>query len=238
MLCFPVFIAYRPCICPAPRPLAVWRLRRLPRLDRGHVRASPDFPTSLPLRVIPLTHRLFLFMRLRTLSFSISLNPFVCHSYENNRGVAQLFPFWIKTLATHLSPMYLSSFFSNYSALFCTFLHLPKTQPFYFQAIPNSLRKTPGGGVSLRLLRPASLLPSESHILPILSLAGACEPAWASLPALPFQPSTVDRRSRPCRDYQPPLRRSSPVTEHTSHPAIPEVASAIIKSERGIFRYD
>src|SRR6266436_5454616 len=118
MLCFPVFIAHRPCICPAPRSLAVWRLRRLPRLDRGHVRASPDFPTSLPLRVIPLTHRLFLFMRLRTLSFSVSRNPFVCHSYENNRGVAQLFPFWHAVLATHLSSMYLSSFFSSDSTLF------------------------------------------------------------------------------------------------------------------------
>src|SRR5229473_3216934 len=103
MLCFPVFIAHRPCICPAPRPLAVWRLPRLPRLDRGHIRASPDFRTSLPLRVIPLTHRLFLFMRLRTLSFSVSRNPCVCHSYENNRGVAQLFPFWHAALATHLS---------------------------------------------------------------------------------------------------------------------------------------
>src|SRR5712691_3518964 len=120
MLCFPVFIAHRPCICPAPPRLAVWRLRRLPRLDRGHIRASPDFRTSLPLRVIPLTHRLFLFMRLRTLSFSVACKPCVCHSYENNRGVAQLFPFWHAVLATHLSAMYLSSFFSDYSTLSCT----------------------------------------------------------------------------------------------------------------------
>src|SRR5712691_2020203 len=120
MLCFPVFIAHRPCICPAPRSLAVWRLPRLPRLDRRHIHASPDFRTSLPLRVIPLTHLLFLFMRLRTLSFSVACKPFVCHSYENNRGVAQLFPFWYAALATHLSSMYLNSFFSSYSKFFCT----------------------------------------------------------------------------------------------------------------------
>ncbi len=41
----------------------------------------------------------------------------------------------------HSSPL-----FSCSSKLFCTFLHLSKTQPFYFHAIPNSLRKTPGGG--------------------------------------------------------------------------------------------
>src|SRR5229473_596574 len=146
MLCFPVFIAHRPCICPAPRPLAVWRLPRLPRLDRGHIRASPDFRTSLPLRVIPLTHRLFLFMRLRTLSFSVSRNPFVCHSYENNRGVAQLFPFWSKALATHLSAMYLSSFFSDYSTLFCTH---EKHNPFILKQFRTLCEKHRGVGGSI-----------------------------------------------------------------------------------------
>ncbi len=40
----------------------------------------------------------------------------------------------------HSSPL-----FSDYSTLFCAFLRLSKTQLFCFQAIPNSLRKTPGG---------------------------------------------------------------------------------------------
>ena len=35
----------------------------------------------------------FLFMRLRTLSFSVSRKPFACHSYENNGGVPKQFPF-------------------------------------------------------------------------------------------------------------------------------------------------
>src|SRR5207249_10607386 len=34
-------------------------------------------------------------------------------------------------------------------ALSCRFLHQLKTQPFYFQAIPHSFAKTPGGGVPL-----------------------------------------------------------------------------------------
>jgi hypothetical protein len=35
----------------------------------------------------------FVFLRLRTLSFSVSSNPFACHSYENCRGVPKQFPF-------------------------------------------------------------------------------------------------------------------------------------------------
>src|SRR6266852_4941386 len=42
----------------------------------------------------------------------------------------------------------LSPFSSNSCALFCTFLHVTKTQLFSFQAIPHSLpRTTRGGGV-------------------------------------------------------------------------------------------
>ena len=36
----------------------------------------------------------FQFRALRTLSFSVACKSFACHSYENNRGVAQLFPKW------------------------------------------------------------------------------------------------------------------------------------------------
>src|SRR5260370_32336161 len=46
----------------------------------------------------------------------------------------------------------LSPFFSPSFALFCTFLHSRKTQLFSFQAIPHSLRKTPGVGVGGHLL--------------------------------------------------------------------------------------
>src|SRR5260370_14604039 len=46
----------------------------------------------------------------------------------------------------------LSPFFSHSCALFCTFLHSRKTQLFSFQAIPHSLRKTPGVGVGAAVL--------------------------------------------------------------------------------------
>src|SRR5258708_27133153 len=36
-------------------------------------------------------------------------------------------------MATHHTPFYSSAFFSHSCALFCTFLHSPKTQPFSFQ---------------------------------------------------------------------------------------------------------
>jgi hypothetical protein len=40
----------------------------------------------------------------------------------------------------------LSPFFSHSCALFCTFLHLPKTQLFCFHVLPHSLQKTTRGG--------------------------------------------------------------------------------------------
>ena|SRR2546425_11979047 len=47
---------------------------------------------------------------------------------------------------TSHSPLYSTSFFSHSCALFCAFLHFPKTQLLSFQAIPHSLQKTWGCG--------------------------------------------------------------------------------------------
>jgi hypothetical protein len=41
----------------------------------------------------------FPFMRLHTLSFSVSRKSCICHSYENTGGVPQLFPLWNARLA-------------------------------------------------------------------------------------------------------------------------------------------
>src|SRR6266571_5219905 len=49
-------------------------------------------------------------------------------------------------IQTFRSAFHSSPLFSYHSKLFCTFLHLPKIQPFCFHAIPHSLTKTPGGG--------------------------------------------------------------------------------------------
>src|SRR5712691_11569809 len=42
----------------------------------------------------------FVFKSLRTLSFSVSCKPCVCHSYANRRGGYRQFPTWNESLAT------------------------------------------------------------------------------------------------------------------------------------------
>src|SRR6266436_6152324 len=71
------------------------------------------------------------------------LISFVSHSYANTGGVGVFFPFWDSTSAVPVENSLLdsSSFFSNSCALFCTFLHSPKIQPFSFQSFPHSLPK-------------------------------------------------------------------------------------------------
>src|SRR6266849_3274426 len=65
--------------------------------------------------------------------------PLECAVPKNPRGWGLLFRFRNSSLATHLSPLYSSSFFSHSCALFCTFSHSPKTQPSYFQSLAHSL---------------------------------------------------------------------------------------------------
>jgi hypothetical protein len=102
---------------------------------------SHSFPPVFPL----VSHLPYL------LPSSVSRNPFVCHSYENCRGVYPKFPILepVHSVpcrgAIHHSPPYSSSFFSNSSALFCTFLRPCKTQLVSFQAIPHSASKNRSG---------------------------------------------------------------------------------------------
>ena len=109
---------------------------------RSHPRRSPDSAPgagSLP------------FWSYRQTGTLPRLISFVCHSYENCRGVYPFFPFWNSTsaLPPQTTGHYSSLLFSNECRLFCRLLRLRKTQLFCFQAIPRSLRKTPGGGVPI-----------------------------------------------------------------------------------------
>ncbi len=62
-------------------------------------------------------------------------------------GMGAMLPLGHSRLVTrHLQADSSSFIFIHFQAL----LHLPKTQPFYFQAIPNSLAKTPGVGKGLQ----------------------------------------------------------------------------------------
>src|SRR3989441_319658 len=93
----------------------------------------------------------FVFIRLRTLSFSVyniflfklfAFNPFRTLS-RNTGGGYQLFPKWNSTLSTHPPPTYSSSFFSHSCALFGA---MGATQPFWNQFVPHSFYRNGGVG--------------------------------------------------------------------------------------------
>src|SRR5713226_587005 len=90
-------------------------------------------------------------MGLRTLSFSVSCNSFVCHSYEKCRGVHQLFPFWNSSLFAGYSNLDSTTSNLYLFILLRTLLHAPKTQLLCFQAVLHSFAKTAGGGGTLAL---------------------------------------------------------------------------------------
>ncbi len=93
---------------------------------------SPDSP-RFPL---------FVFKRLHTLSFSVSRKSCLCHSYENCRVCTNN-----SHCGTRHAPLSLATILKFFLfILFRTLLHSPKTQPFYFHAIPHSLPKTTRGG--------------------------------------------------------------------------------------------
>src|SRR2546422_9048507 len=99
----------------------------------------------------------FVFIRLRTLSFSVynifpfkrfAFNPFRTLS-RNTGGGYQLFPKWNSPLSTHSAPTYSSSFFSHFCALFGA---MGATQPFWNQFVPHSFYRNGGvGGTFLRI---------------------------------------------------------------------------------------
>ena len=153
-------------------------------------------------------------MRLRTLSFSVSRNPFVCHSYENNRGVAQLFPFWHAVLATHLSAMYLSSFFSDYSTLSCTH---EKHNSFIFKQFRTLCEKHPGVG-------------EQFDAYPSLPSARA---EFRSQPPLRLRLRELCVPRGLCVNFDSLLRAAFHGSRNTPVTAIPEVASAIINPNEG-----
>jgi hypothetical protein len=61
---------------------------------RGCTPSHPFFISVTSVESIMHICKLFVFRSVRTLPFSVSRNPFACHSYENTGGVCQLFPFW------------------------------------------------------------------------------------------------------------------------------------------------
>jgi hypothetical protein len=110
------------------------------------VTLSDSFPPSF----LHVSHLPYL------LPSSVSRNPFVCHSYENGRGVYQQFPFW-NDFTTGEPSLNVQTFkFVDVSACFrpisfffkhvLTLLHSREIQLISFQAVPHSLSKTTRGG--------------------------------------------------------------------------------------------
>jgi hypothetical protein len=130
---------------------------------RRSVSPVPTVAPSLHFRYSgekPVTESLFFTLSFHTLTHSSILRipqllylPLLCDfcipdgsAGRKLPGVYQLFPFWNSPPTTRLSPPYSSSFVSYSCALFCTFLHSRKTQPFSFQPIPHSASKNRGCG--------------------------------------------------------------------------------------------
>jgi hypothetical protein len=115
---------------------------------------SPTFPSQRRKARHTPHFSPFLFMPLRTLSFPVSCNSFVCHSYENT-GVypnsshsgtrSTRLPGFVRA-TSHESPITNPFVFT----LFHTLLRSSKSQLVSFQGIPHSFTKTPGGGVPPR----------------------------------------------------------------------------------------
>src|SRR5882762_5775835 len=110
-----------------------------------------EFSDSLrPTSVVPNTYAL----PLATVAPQPLCNQSVTHSFYLDGGcIPRCIPPNGAALTTAIlsntCPMFRISFiFNPVRTLFCTFLHSPKTQLFYFQAIPDSASKntTTGGG--------------------------------------------------------------------------------------------
>src|SRR6266478_2379204 len=127
------------------------------------VELSDAFPSKFPF----VSHLPYV------LPSCVSRNPFVCHSYENCRGVYQQFPFWNSTFArsahyrskiptwserdTPNTPLVLNFFSFRFLRTLLHFLYSPKTKLFSFQEITHSLTKTQGWGRGLLFFAGRSL---------------------------------------------------------------------------------
>ena len=116
-------------------------------IDRQHLRQAARFASLHSSPLFPLPHLSPLLPTPYALLSATATpqplcNQSVTHSFYLDGGCVPLFP----TCQHSNLPMFqrvskLSPLFSHSCALFCTFLHSPKTQLFYFQAIPHSASK-------------------------------------------------------------------------------------------------
>src|SRR5260370_659374 len=102
----------------------------------------------------------FVFKRLRTLSFSVCRKSFARRSYENNRGVYQLSPFWYSPLASRHLPVaaapscFVFIFFRTLLHSFALFCSSRRSNTLVFKRFRTLCEKHPGGGRSPTLVCP------------------------------------------------------------------------------------
>src|SRR2546425_654775 len=139
-------------------PPQFWR-SQIPALSEGRVPCQPCPPVTRSFQLVQYLHApliCILLVKARTkILNSRSLFSRGCALFHFPYPLSPLLATLTKIagcvptipnleLATLQSPLYSRSFFSHSRALFCAFLHSPKNQPLFFQAIPHSLRKTWG----------------------------------------------------------------------------------------------
>jgi hypothetical protein len=226
-------------------------LARLPRASMGHAVLPPP-PATSGLRKLLFCKSHDPSNRLESTLLQVfipeNLKPFGINTYEKQGEGCQL---WLTKYYTEVSvaanflalhqaflpvafcPFSIFTFpFSTLSSIFRTLFQVPY--------LPSPLFAT--------LTKTAGVCTYNSHsgTHPYHSLVGRSLRTRrsrlgrggpdVSLPVLPFnfQPSTVDRRSRPCRDCQPPLRRSSTGhgsrnTGHESRLSFPYIITSLFR---------
>ena len=112
------------------------------------------------------------------------------------------------TLSGSLSPA-----ISHSCALFCSFLHSPKTQLFSFQSFPHSLPKTPGVGYLLPLYEDQNETANCQSRRAIRSLQPP-RPQGSSMPCPGSGPALWSLSAPSCRAATRASRRSFPPPDH------------------------
>src|SRR6266704_623207 len=160
--------------------------------------------------------KFFSFMRLRTLPSSVSRKSFACHSYENGQGVYQQFPIWNAPRPCRgTRPCRNPSILHFRLCELCVLSRLPVNSGFSSLATVHGSPATFAYPLSFHILADSFALTQNSTLLfssnsklfaqntrggVYIPLAGACEPAGASLfQRFLFQLSTVDCQPPPCR---------------------------------------
>jgi hypothetical protein len=152
-------------------------------IDRQHLRQAAPFASLHSSPLFPLPHLSPLLpvayaLHLPTAAPQPLCNQPVTHSFYLDGGAYPPVALPARQRSSRMPiPYSLSLYFSISCALFCTFLHSPNIQLFYFQAIPHSASKNTTTGVGEEDKLPAENTAQDSVVtsLPHYILASSSE---------------------------------------------------------------